>query len=219
MNKMLKKLKNIYQTFIICLTFALFALTIYILIAGVNAAKNNEMMNIFGYTYSVVPTDSMEPEINVGDSVIGKKESYDDLDIGDDVIYHYVYEDIDIYVVHRIIRYDEGYGFKTQGVNTNQEDPIYVTKDNYVSTVVWSGSLANIGEIVLKNRGTLFLVLIAILLLIAGNGVFDIIKILDERKQLHQQEEKEQLEQNYEDELRRQVEAEIKKEQEENDHK
>jgi signal peptidase len=219
MNKMLKKLKNIYQTFIICLTFVLFALTIYILIAGVNAAKNNEMMNIFGYTYSVVPTDSMEPEINVGDSVIGKKESYDNLDIGDDVIYHYVYEDIDIYVVHRIIRYDEGYGFKTQGVNTNQEDPIYVTKDNYVSTVVWSGSLANIGEIVLKNRGTLFLVLIAILLLIAGNGVFDIIKILDERKQLHQQEEKEQLEQNYEDELRRQVEAEIKKEQEENGHK
>ena len=216
---MLKKLKNIYQTFIICLTFALFALTIYILIAGVNAAKNNEMMNIFGYTYSVVPTDSMEPEINVGDSVIGKKESYDNLDIGDDVIYHYVYEDIDIYVVHRIIRYDEGYGFKTQGINTNQEDPIYVTKDNYVSTVVWSGSLANIGEIVLKNRGTLFLVLIAILLLIAGNGVFDIIKILDERKQLHQQEEKEQLEQNYEDELRRQVEAEIKKEQEENGHK
>ena len=63
------------------------------------------------------------------------------------------------------------------------------------------------------------LVLIAILLLIAGNGVFDIIKILDERKQLHQQEEKEQLEQNYEDELRRQVEAEIKKEQEENDRK
>ena len=216
---MLKKLKNIYQTFIICLTFVLFALTIYILIAGVNAAKNNEMMNIFGYTYSVVPTDSMEPEINVGDSVIGKKESYDNLDIGDDVIYHYVYEDIDIYVVHRIIRHDEGYGFKTQGRNTNQEDPIYVTKDNYVSTVVWSGSLANIGEIVLKNRGTLFLVLIAILLLIAGNGVFDIIKILDERKQLHQQEEKEQLEQNYEDELRRQVEAEIKKEQEENDHK
>ena len=216
---MLKKLKNIYQTFIICLTFVLFALTIYILIAGVNAAKNNEMMSIFGYTYSVVPTDSMEPEINVGDSVIGKKESYDNLDIGDDVIYHYVYEDIDIYVVHRIIRYDEGYGFKTQGINTNQEDPIYVTKDNYVSTVVWSRSLANIGEIVLKNRGTLFLVLIAILLLIAGNGVFDIIKILDERKQLHQQEEKEQLEQNYEDELRRQVEAEIKKEQEENGHK
>lgn len=216
--KMLKKLKNIYQTFVICLTCLLFILTIYILIAGVNAVKNNEMMSIFGYTYSVVPTDSMEPEINVGDSVIGKKESYDDLDIGDDVIYHYVYEDLDIFVVHRIIRYDEGYGFKTQGINTTQEDPIYVTKDNYVSTVVWSGSLANIGEIVLKNRGTLFLVLIGILLLIAGNGVFDIIKILDERKQLHQQEEKEQLEQNYEDELRRQVEEELRAEQEQNDH-
>jgi signal peptidase len=213
MNKMLKKLKNIYQTFIICLTFVLFALTIYILIAGVNAAKNNEMMNIFGYTYSVVPTDSMEPEINVGDSVIGKKESYDNLDIGDDVIYHYVYEDLDIYVVHRIIRYDEGLGYKTQGINTSQEDPIYVTKDNYISTRVWNGNLANIGEIVLNNRGTLFLVLIGILLLIAANGVFDIFKILDEKKKLSLEDEKEKLKTDYEKELRRQVEEELKNEQ------
>lgn len=215
---MLKKLKSIYQTFVICLTCLLFILTIYILIAGVNAVKNNDMMDIFGYTYSVVPTNSMEPDIKVGDSVIGKKGSYDDLDIGDDIIYHYVYEDKDMFVVHRIIRYDEGLGFKTQGINTSLEDPIYITEENYIAQVVWSGSLANIGELVLKNRGTLFLVLIAILLLIASNGVFDIIKILDERKQLAQQAEKEQLETTYEEELRRQVEEELRKEKEQNDH-
>ena len=215
---MLNKLKSIYQTFVICLTCFLFILTIYILIAGVNAVKNNDMMDIFGYTYSVVPTNSMEPDIKVGDSVIGKKGSYEDLDIGDDIIYHYVYEDKDMFVVHRIIRYDEGYGFKTQGINTPTEDPIYVTEENYIATVVWSGSLANIGELVLKNRGTLFLVLIGILLLIAGNGVFDIIKILDERKQLAQQAEKEQLETTYEEELRRQVEEELRKEKEQNNH-
>ena len=123
-----------------------------------------------------------------------------------------------MFVVHRIIRYDEGYGFKTQGINTPTEDPIYVTEENYIAQVVWSGSLANIGELVLKNRGTLFLVLIGILLLIAGNGVFDIIKILDERKQLAQQAEKEQLETTYEEELRRQVEEELRKEKEQNDH-
>lgn len=213
MINMIEKAKKIYQSIVTVITICLFILTMYVLIAGATSIKNGKMMNLFGYTYSIVPTNSMEPEINVGDSVIGKKEKFENLEIGDDVIYHYVYEDLDIYVVHRIIRYDEGLGYKTQGINTSQEDPIYVTKDNYISTKVWNGSLANIGEIVLNNRGTLFLVLIGILLLIAANGVFDIFKILDEKKKISLEDEKEKLKSDYEQELRRQVEEELKNEQ------
>ena len=197
---MIAKAKKIYQSVVTVITICLFIITMYVLIAGAISIKNGRMMNLFGFTYSIVPTNSMEPEINVGDSVIGKKEKFENLEIGDDVIYHYVYEDLDIYVVHRIIRYDEGLGYKTQGINTSQEDPIYVTKDNYISTRVWNGNLANIGEIVLNNRGTLFLVLIGILLLIAANGVFDILKILDEKKKLSLEDEKEKLKTDYEQE-------------------
>lgn len=210
---MIAKAKKIYQSIVTVITICLFIITMYVLIAGAISIKNGRMMNLFGFTYSIVPTNSMEPEINVGDSVIGKKEKFENLEIGDDVIYHYVYEDLDIYVVHRIIRYDEGLGYKTQGINTSQEDPIYVTKDNYISTRIWNGNLANIGEIVLNNRGTLFLVLIGILLLIAANGVFDILKILDEKKKLSLEDEKEKLKTDYEQELRRQVEEELKNEQ------
>lgn len=210
---MIDKAKKIYQSIVTVITICLFIITMYVLIAGAISIKNGRMMNLFGFTYSIVPTNSMEPEINVGDSVIGKKEKFENLEIGDDVIYHYVYEDLDIYVVHRIIRYDEGLGYKTQGINTSQEDPIYVTKDNYISTRIWNGNLANIGEIVLNNRGTLFLVLIGILLLIAANGVFDILKILDEKKKLSLEDEKEKLKTDYEKELRRQVEEELKNEQ------
>ena len=210
---MIDKAKKIYQSIVTVITICLFILTMYVLIAGATSIKNGKMMNLFGYTYSIVPTNSMEPEINVGDSVIGKKEKFENLEIGDDVIYHYVYEDLDIYVVHRIIRYDEGLGYKTQGINTTQEDPIYVTKENYISTKVWNGNLANIGELVLNNRGTLFLVLIGILLLIAANGVFDIFKILDEKKKMSLEDEKEKLKSDYEQELRRQVEEELKNEQ------
>jgi signal peptidase len=213
MINMIDKAKKIYQSIVTVITICLFIITMYVLIAGAMSIKNGKMMNLFGYTYSIVPTNSMEPEINVGDSVIGKKEKFENLEIGDDVIYHYVYEDLDIYVVHRIIRYDEGLGYKTQGINTSQEDPIYVTKDNYISTRIWNGNLANIGEIVLNNRGTLFLVLIGILLLIAANGVFDILKILDEKKKLSLEDEKEKLKTDYEKELRRQVEEELKNEQ------
>ena len=210
---MIAKAKKIYQSIVTVITICLFIITMYVLIAGAISIKNGRMMNLFGFTYSIVPTNSMEPEINVGDSVIGKKEKFENLEIGDDVIYHYVYEDLDIYIVHRIIRYDEGLGYKTQGINTSQEDPIYVTKDNYISTRIWNGNLANIGEIVLNNRGTLFLVLIGILLLIAANGVFDILKILDEKKKLSLEDEKEKLKTDYEQELRRQVEEELKNEQ------
>ena len=213
MINMIDKAKKIYQSIVTVITICLFILTMYVLIAGATSIKNGKMMNLFGYTYSIVPTNSMEPEINVGDSVIGKKEKFENLEIGDDVIYHYVYEDLDIYVVHRIIRYDEGLGYKTQGINTSQEDPIYVTKENYISTKVWNGNLANIGELVLNNRGTLFLVLIGILLLIAANGVFDIFKILDEKKKISLEDEKEKLKSDYEQELRRQVEEELKNEQ------
>lgn len=209
---MIGKIKKIYQAFVLALTCFLFIVTIYVLIAGTNAMKKGDMMSIFGYTYSVVPTNSMEPEINVGDSVIGHKVKYSSLDIGQDIIYHYVTDDYDIFVVHRIIRYDEGKGFKTQGINNNFEDEGYVTEDNFIAKVVWHGSLANIGQVVLKHRGTLFLVLIGILLLISANGVFDIIKTLDEKKKISLEEEKEKEKIDWENKLREEVLAELENE-------
>ena len=209
---MIGKIKKIYQAFVLVLTCFLFIVTIYVLIAGTNAMKKGDMMSIFGYTYSVVPTNSMEPEINVGDSVIGHKVKYSSLEIGQDIIYHYVTDEYDIFVVHRIIRYDEGKGFKTQGINNQFEDEGYVTEDNFIARVVWHGSLANIGQVVLKHRGTLFLVLIGILLLISANGVFDIIKTLDEKKKLTLEEEKEKEKIDWENKLREEVLAELENE-------
>ena len=209
---MIGKIKKIYLAFVLALTCFLFIVTIYVLIAGTNAMKNGDMMSIFGYTYSVVPTNSMEPEINVGDSVIGHKVKYSSLEIGQDIIYHLVTDEVDIFVVHRIIRYEEGFGFKTQGINNSYDDEGFVTEENFIAKVVWHGSLANIGQVVLKHRGTLFLVLIGILLLISANGVFDIIKTLDEKKKLTLEEEKEKEKIDWENKLREEVLAELENE-------
>lgn len=209
---MLEKIKKIYQIAVLALTCFLFIVTIYVLIAGAMAIKNGDMMSIFGYTYSVVPTNSMEPEINVGDSVIGHKVKYDSLEIGDDIIYHLVTDEVDIFVVHRIINYEEGLGFQTKGINNSYVDEGYVTEDNFIARVVWHGNLANIGTIVLEHRGTLFLVLIGILLLISANGVFDIIKTLDEKKKLTLEEEKEKEKIDWENKLREEVLAELENE-------
>ena len=185
----MKLVKKIYQFVITGLIILFFSLTIYVLIAGTIALKNKEMISIFGYTYSVVPTDSMEPEIMVGDSVIARKVKFENLSIGDDIIYHYVSEDLDIFIVHRIVREENG-GFITQGINNSSEDDVLVTKENYVAKVVWSGKAANIGELVLHNRNMIFLILTIILVLICLNGVFDILKILEEKRKLEYEESK-----------------------------
>lgn len=187
----MKKAKKIYQGVVTCLTIVFFILAIYIIIGGTVAVKNNDMFSIFGYTYSVVPSKSMEPEIHVGDSVIAKKVKYDTLAIGDDVIYYS--ESLDIYIVHRIIRYDEGLGFKTKGINNSTEDKDYVTENNFISKVTWHGNASNIGTLVLNHRGTIFLVLTAILLLIAINGIFDIVNIIHKDKLEKLEREKEEL--------------------------
>lgn len=211
----MKLVKKIYQWIITGLIILFFSLTIYVLIAGTIALKNKEMISLFGYTYSVVPTDSMEPEIMVGDSVIAKKVDFEDLEIGNDIIYHYVTEKLDIFIVHRIIREENG-GFITQGINNNSEDDVLVTEDNYVAKVVWSGKAANIGDLVLHNRDLIFLILTIVLVLVCINGVFDILKILEEKKKLQYEEDKKSvtnqgiITDEMRDKIRKEIEEELK---------
>lgn len=209
----MKLIKKIYQWIVSGLIVLFFSLTIYVLVAGTIAMKNKEMISLFGYTYSVVPTDSMEPEIMVGDSVIAKKVDFEELEIGNDIIYHYVTDKLDIFIVHRIIREENG-GFITQGINNNSEDDVLVTEDNYVAKVVWSGKAANIGELVLHNRDLIFLILTIVLLLICVNGVFDILKILEAKKKLEYEESKKEAISSTEitDELREKLRKEVEKE-------
>lgn len=208
-NKEDSKAKKIYQIIVSIFTLFFFILAIYIFISTIVAKKNNTMTSIFGYTYSVVPTESMKPIINPGDSVVGKKVKYETLELGDDVIYYN--DELGIFIVHRIIGSDEN-GFIVKGVNNPVQDEIRVTEDNYIAKVVWHGTFANIGELVVNNRGTIFLLLVAVLMLIAGNGIFDIIRIINEKKN------KDQVEHNpnngipSEEELRRQVLEELENE-------
>ena len=205
---MIQKLKKIYQIVLAAIVAILFVLTLYVLIVGTIALKNKEMLDLFGFTYSIVPTNSMEPEIMVGDSVIAKKVDFEDLEIGNDIIYHYVDDELDIFIVHRIIREEDG-GFKTQGINNSYEDEGIVTEDNYIAKVVWSGNVANMGELVLNNRDLIFLILTIILVLMIINGVFDILKILEEKRKLEREEEKQKLQEDFEAKLRKEIEEEI----------
>ncbi len=191
------KLKNTINKILNILILFFFFITVMVLVIGVVAIKSNKPMMIFGYTYSVVPTESMEPEIKAGDFVISKKVDYDELKIGDDIVY---YSNVNkIYIIHRIIRIDEK-GIKTKGINPiiTAEDSEYVTRDNYVAKAVWHGNILNLGNVVSNYRSIIFLIFIIIFLVIIISEIINIIHVRNEQvnekalKELEQINEKEE---------------------------
>lgn len=206
--KQTTKNKSVLTIIISIITGLLFILAAYIFISGLVARNNNSMASIFGYTYSVVPTNSMEPDIKVGDSVIGKKVKYDKLKIGDDIIYYS--KENNIFIVHRIISYDKTKGFLCQGINNPGSDNEYVTKDNYIAKVVWNGSLANIGSFIISSRGFILVILSLAILVIGGNAGIEIYKVMKIKKQQEEIDAAKKLP--TEEEIRQQVLKELEEE-------
>ena len=87
----------------------------------------NSGHSFFGYTYYLVTTESMRPEIDVGDMIVVKTNfTIDDIEIGTDITF---IRDFDEKVVtHRVRSYEdteEGRVYITRGINTTfYDDPI-----------------------------------------------------------------------------------------------
>ena len=114
----------------------------------------NGKHNFFGYTYFVVATDSMEPEIMVNDCVILKHvSSEEELKIGDDI--GYVNEN-GLVIVHRIMDIETDSAgrtlYKMKGINTSQYDALKVSFDSVVGKRV--ATLSVLGNTIVFFRTT-----------------------------------------------------------------
>ncbi|MGD9605252.1 MAG: signal peptidase I [Bacilli bacterium] len=184
-------LKKILTYTISTLSILLFALSIFILIAGSILQKEQKLISVFGYSYSVVATDSMEPTIMIGDIIIAKKIAYEDVNELDIIVFYS--EQYQKYIVHRIIDTDDNNEFVTKGDNPEAPiDDVTVTPDNYFGVVVKYGSFLFLGDLVLKYRNVIFGIMIIIFLIIIIQESITIIKHLNEK---NQKDMKDQLEQ------------------------
>ena len=98
-------IKKILSYAVGALTIFFFIAAVLIMIFGIQAYRNHEPLKVLGYTYSVVPTESMKPEIMPGDFIIAKEVDFETIAIGDDVIYYSKAKDI--FIVHRVIAVNE----------------------------------------------------------------------------------------------------------------
>ncbi|WP_025725352.1 signal peptidase I [Acholeplasma granularum] len=166
MTKSIKILKTILIIFIVMIAIT------FITSQFLSQITKKPVM-ILNHSYGLVETNSMEPDILVGDFIIMKKHDYEDLKIGDVIAFESFNKKI---IIHEIISNTPD-GFITKGVNNTEDDLEthgYITEDNYVAKVTWSG-LSFIGKYIVNSR---LLIIGIIIIFIFAIFIIQIISIM-----------------------------------------
>jgi signal peptidase len=117
------------------------------ILAGGLLYGTQENHSIFGYSFFIVLTGSMEREIPQGSLVVVRQVEPDAVEVGDDITF---LSDRDKTVTHRVVRIFEDYegsgarGFETQGLENPMPDAGIVYAANVVGRAVFH--VAGVGD-------------------------------------------------------------------------
>lgn len=115
-------MKKIINICVIIFSILIFIFLIYIIIGSILVVRNNELFRLFGYLYVVVLIKFMEGDnfdsLDVGDVVIIFNIFYEDLKIGDVIVY--IFNEDGKMIIYRIIDKIEE-GFIIKGDNNNND--------------------------------------------------------------------------------------------------
>ena len=165
--------KNI-RRIISALAIVMAILTIYLMASNIVAMKKEKPVRIFGYSFSYVPTNSMEPVIKVDDMVLFKKVKYDDLKTGDIIVYRSNLDETKgVYIIHRIKEVTDD-GFVMLGDNNNNiVDKELVTSNMLIGKYIKVINFFNVGKLV-SNKNLVFTLLIIVIIFIIGMEIVNI---------------------------------------------
>lgn len=165
----------------ICIAIAVCCLGLLIYVTVSLTVKDS--VSFFGYSLHVVVTDSMTPEINVGDLVVAKKTDKADIQVGDDIVF--VSSDPRLKgntLVHRVVAVNTDGSFSTSGIKQGASvDPYPATEIVGVVKKVSSSGGSFIEKLV-DNKTAIFLLLILAACAVAVVEVFRIISVAHKAK-------------------------------------
>ncbi|MEG1710310.1 MAG: signal peptidase I [Clostridia bacterium] len=205
------KTKKIISVTISIISYVIVAIAIIIMVVVMIARINGSQPKLFGYTFHLVVTDSMTPEIAVGDLVIAKECRREDVKIGDDIVFktqdkNLISKGITT-IIHRVVKIEHtsnGIEISTQGIKQGagvDEMPagellgIKVAKSTFFGT-----ALKFLSDI----KNLLFLAVFIILLLVAVTLIKKAIFIIKEPQTdsdsvINKQEDNKKIEQEIEE--------------------
>ena len=161
-------------------TVLLFLVVFWVFFEVFNAKRQGRVPTFFGYSFSVVITGSMEPEIHVGELLIVRSTDIESIEVGNDILF--VGKSGVVagqHIVHRVIEKgtdEKGLWFRTQGVGNAGADADLVRADNFVGKAVAHSVFW--GKIFSFLTNTEALMMLAVLVLAAPFGVKQIIRIV-----------------------------------------
>lgn len=169
-------MKKIFTGIIVSLTILIFGLSISIMFLGASAYKNNELFFILNHSFSIVPTDSMigdqEDSLNPGDIAILKRGNFENVEVGDVIVYQ---DNVNIngslksiLIIHRVIEIRDDGRLVTKGDNPlNATDPHPVTSSTYQGTLTSKITfLKPLVSLMINSRSLIFLALTAVLVIL-----------------------------------------------------
>lgn len=162
------------------LVILIFFLSFAFMFVNIFVQKQHKLMYIFGYAYSVVPTESMDPTIKKDDVVLISHKSFDEIhvdpDDGDIIIYYN--PDFNIFVIHRAVGYHEDGTIMTKGDNNPVTDTIHVNEEMYRGTAKKWGECLGLGKLVNNGRNIIFAIVIFILCYFFISEIIGVIKTM-----------------------------------------
>ena len=174
-NKVLKVLTMIIKAIV-----SLF-IVIVVSIIFIQRISDNKL-SLGGYSIYTIITESMVPKYNVGDMVIAKKISPDELSVEDDVVYMGQKSDFAGKIItHQIIKIDTSNGkrtFHTKGIANEFEDPLVEESQVMSKVIMKSTILSFISKIVNNPYGFYFVIFVPFAILL----VMEIIDFIEDRK-------------------------------------
>lgn len=186
---MIDKLKK-NKALRICLRTVKAIVTLFIVVVisiiFVQRISNNKL-NLGGFGMYTIISESMVPKYQIGDMVITRNTTYDDLEIGDDVVYMGKKSDFAGKIVtHQVIGKDVKEGIRylqTKGLANDTEDPS-ITEDQILGKVILKGRLLSfVSHIVNNSYGFYFVIFVPFAILVVMEGI----DIMEERREIKEE--------------------------------
>lgn len=145
MSKVKVPVKKIFSIICTVLTALIIALAALIIINMIYCRAKNKPVSFFGTSFAIVQTNSMEPYIMTGDLIVFRSCSYDDVKVGDYIVF--IAGDgfgnlKGQSVVHEAIEITED-GIRTKGKNQNTNpvaDKDFVTENNLLGKCTFNSA-------------------------------------------------------------------------------
>lgn len=183
-NKVAKVLSVISMVFLSLCVCVLFYTTI--------SYSQKGLVNFFNYSFHVIQTQSMEPEIKVGDLVVVKQVSYDEIQIGDDILFKCEDTTLPVYgkyIVHRVVEFTETPGvYITKGVNNPNVDNVPSRAEGKVVRV--SSAWGKVFVFFTGWRSAIFIIAIFGIIILT---LFEAVSVVKNASLLRQEKDKEKV--------------------------